>query len=224
MSILDRMRRITKANINWLLDKVEPAEQELESKIKELEETVLEGRESAASYGATFKRMQRELEQLERQQNDLKAEAERALKAGDEGIARKALTEKVKLAERISQIQPGVEHGSKTYDILRDNIAKLQEQLKAAKLKLQDLRARKRVAEAQNAFEQQLGKTVTVGGEAMAFDRLEDEVLQTEAEVEIRQEIHSDALTDIQLAERSRDLQVEAELEAMKDLLEDNEQ
>ena len=222
MSILDRMRRITKANINWLLDKVEPAEQELESKIKELEETVLEGRESAASYGATFKRMQRELEQLKRQQGDLKTEAERALKAGDEGIARKALTEKVKLAERISQIQHGVEHGSKTYDILRNNIVKLQEQLKAAKLKLQDLRARKRVAEAQNAFEQQLGKTVAVGGEAMAFDRLEDEVLQTEAEVEIRQEIHSDALTDIQLAERSRDLQVEAELQAMKDLIDED--
>jgi phage shock protein A len=218
------MRRITKANINWLLDKVEPAEQELESKIKELEETVLEGRESAASYGATFKRMQRELEQLKAQQGDLKTEAERALKAGDEGIARKALTEKVKLAERISQIQPGVEHGSKTYDILRDNIVKLQEQLKAAKVKLQDLRARKRVAEAQNAFEQQLGKTAAVSGEGAAFDRLEDEVLQTEAEVEIRQEIHSDALTDIQLAERSRDLQVEAELEAMKDLLEGSEQ
>jgi len=224
MSILDRMRRITKANINWLLDKVEPAEQELESKIKELEETVLEGRESAASYGATFKRMQRELEQLKAQQGDLKTEAERALKAGDEGIARKALTEKVKLAERISQIQPGVEHGSKTYDILRDNIVKLQEQLKAAKVKLQDLRARKRVAEAQNAFEQQLGKTAAVSGEGAAFDRLEDEVLQAETEVEIRQEIHSDALTDIQLAERSRDLQVEAELEAMKDVLEEKRQ
>ncbi|MHC4119309.1 MAG: PspA/IM30 family protein [Planctomycetota bacterium] len=49
MSIFDRMRRITKANLNWLLDKVEPAEQELESKIKELAETVQEGRESAAS-------------------------------------------------------------------------------------------------------------------------------------------------------------------------------
>jgi phage shock protein A len=222
MSILDRMRRITKANINWLLDKVEPAEQELESKIKELEETVQEGRESAASYGATFKRLQRELEQFKRQQSDLKAEAERALKVGDEDTARKVLTEKIKLSERISQIQPGVEHGSKTYDLLRDNIVKLQEQLKAAKVKLQDLRARKRVAEAQNAFEQHLGKTVAVGGEGMAFDRLEDEVLQTEAELEIRQEIHSDALTDIQLAERSRDLQVEAELQAMKDIMEED--
>jgi phage shock protein A len=222
MSILDRMRRITKANINWLLDKVEPAEQELESKIKELEETVQEGRESAASYGATFKRLQRELEQFKRQQSDLKAEAERALKVDDEDTARKVLTEKIKLSERISQIQPGVEHGSKTYDLLRDNIVKLQEQLKAAKVKLQDLRARKRVAEAQNAFEQHLDKTVAVSGEEVAFDRLEDEVLQTEAEVEIRQEIHSDALTDIQLAERSRDLQVEAELQAMKDIMEED--
>jgi len=206
------------------LDKAEPAEQELESRIKELEETVQEGRESAASYGATFKRLERELEQLKSRQSDLKAEAERALKAGDEDTARKALTEKVKLSERIGQIRPGVEHGSKTYDILRDNIVKLQEQLKAARVKLQDLRARKRVAEAQNAFEQQLGKTVAVGGEAMAFDRLEDEVLQAEAEVEIRQEIHNDGLTDIQLAERSRDLQVEAQLQGMKDLLEEDQQ
>ena len=224
MSIFDRMRRITKANINWLLDKVEPPEQELESKIKELEETVLEGRESAASYGATFKRMQRELEQLKARQDELKAEAERALKASDEAAARKALIEKVKLGERISQIQPGVEHGSKTYDLLRDNIVKLQEQLKAAKLKLQDLRARKRVAEAQNAFEQHLDRATAVSGDGVSFERLEDEVLQAEAEVEIRQEIHSDALTDVQLAERSRDLQVEAELEAMKDLLEGSEQ
>ena len=224
MSILDRMRRITKANFNWLLDKVEPAEQELESKIKELEETVQEGRESAASYGATFKRLQRELDQLKQQQSDLKTKAERALKVGDEGTARKALTEKVKLSERISQIQPGVEHGSKTYEMLRGNIVKLQQQLKAAKLKLQDLRARQRVAEAQNAFEQHLDKTIAVGGGGVAFDRLEDEVMQTEAEVEIRQEIHGDALTDFQLAERSRDLQVEAELETMKDLLEENQQ
>lgn len=220
MSILDRMRRIAKSNIDWLLDKVEPAEQELESKIKELEETVQEGRESAASYGATFKRLQRELEQLERQQGDLKARAETALKAGDEGTARRALVEKVKLAERISQIQPGVEHGGKTYDVLRENIVRLQEQLRAAKVKLQDLRARKRVAEAQNAFEQQLGKTVAAGGTGIGFDRLEDEVLQAEAEVEIRQEIHGDALTDVELAARSRDLQVEAELQAMKDMLE----
>jgi len=224
MSILDRIRRITKANINLLLDKVELPEQELESKIKELEETIQQGRESAASYGATFRRLERELDDLKGQQQTLAQQAEMALKADDEGTARKTLTEKVKLGERIAQIGPGVEKGRKTYELLRDNIIKLQDQLKAAKLKLQDLRSRKRAAEAQKAFDQQLSKTMAVGSEGVAFDRLEDEVLQTEAEVEIHQEMTGGALSDLELAERARDMQVDAELQAMKERLEEDQQ
>src|SRR5210317_1042728 len=96
MSIFDRIQRIAKANINWLLDKAEPAEQELESKIKEIEEAILEGRESAATYGATFRRMETEMQQLEQQQADLVANAQNALKTGNEEAARKALADKVK--------------------------------------------------------------------------------------------------------------------------------
>jgi len=220
MSIFDRIQRIAKANINWLLDKVELPEQELESKIKELEETLQEGRESAASYGATFRRLERELEDLRSQQQNLTNEAEQALKATDENVARKLLTEKVKLSERIAQITPGVEQGRKTFEMLKDNMIKLQDQLKAAKVKLGDLKARKRAAEAQKAFDQQLSKTTALGSDGLAFDRLEDEVLQTEAEVEIRQEIQSGEMSNMELAERSRDLQVEAELQAMKERLE----
>ena len=219
MSVFDRIQRIAKANINWVLDKVELPEKELESKIKELEETIQQGRESAASYGATFKRLERELEDLRAQQDNLTGEAEQALKGGDEKVARDLLTEKVKLSERIGQISPGVEQGRRTFEALKDNIIKLQDQLKAAKLKLNNLKARKRAAEAQKAFDQQLSRTAAAGSGGVAFDRLEDEVLQTEAEVEIRQEIRGDALSDMELAARSRDLQVEAELQAMQERL-----
>ena len=117
MSIFDRIQRVTKANINWLLDKIEPAEQELESRIKEIEETIIEGRESAATYGATFRRLEHELGQLQSRQADLTAKAETAIKAGKEPVARNALAEKVKLAERISQMSPGIEQGRKTVTI-----------------------------------------------------------------------------------------------------------
>ncbi len=219
MSVFDRIRRIAKANLNWFLDKVELPEQELESKIKELEETIGEGRESAAVYGATYRRLEHEHEQLVQRQRDLTGQAEQALKSGDEAAARQMLTEKVRLSERASQIRPGIENGRKTFEMLRDNLVRLHEQLKAAKLKLEDLRARKRTAEAQKAFDQHLGKTVGAGS-GVAFERLEDEVLQVEAEAEIRQEMRDDSLGDIELAQRARDLQVEAELQAMKDQLE----
>lgn len=220
MSIFDRIRRITKANINWLLDQAEPAEQELESKIAELEETLAEGRESAASYGATYKRLENEMAQLQQQQGECTRQAETALKAGDEAAARAALQQKVRLAERITQMTPGVEKGRKTFEMLRDNLTKLQQQLKDARLKLQDLRTRQRLANAQKAFDGHLQTAAGTSPDGVAFDRLEDEVAQSEAEVEIRAQMQGSSLTDVELAQKSRELQVEAELQALKDKLE----
>jgi len=219
MSIFERIQRIARANINWLLDKAEPAEQELASKIKELEETILEGRESAAVYGATFRRLETEMQQLQQAQADLVTRAQAALKAGDETAARKAIAEKVKLGERISQMKPGLDRGRQTYDMLRDNMIKLQEQLKAAKLKFEDLKARKRTADAQRAFDRSLGRTMAMSPDGLDFDRLEDQVLQSEAEVQINQELRGDALTEVELAQRARDMQVEAELEEIREHL-----
>jgi len=212
MSIFERVQRIARANINWLLDKAEPAEQELAAKMKEIEEAILEGRESAATYGATFRRLETQMEQLTARQADLTKQAENALKAGDESAARKALGEKVKLAERIAQMKPGLDRGKGTYQMLRDNLVKLQEQLKAAKLKFEDLKARKRTAEAQKTFDKHLNRAVGMDPDGASFDRLEDDVLQTEAEVEINQELRGDSLSDIELAQKAREMQVEAEL------------
>ena len=220
MSIIDRIRRITKANVNWLLDQAEPAEQELESKIAELEETLLEGRESAASYGATYKRLENEMAQLHGQQGGCMQTAEAALKVGDEDAARTALQQKVQLAERIVQMTPGVEKGRKTFELLRANLVKLQQQLKDAKLKLQELRTRKRLAEAQKAFDGHLQTATGASPDGVAFDRLEDAVNQAEAEVEIRGEMQAGTLNEFELAQKSRDLQVEAEMQALKEKLE----
>jgi phage shock protein A len=219
MSIFDRIRRITKSNINWLLDKAEPAEQELEAKIKELEETLLEGRESAASYGATFKRLENEMVLLQQQQAECSQKAETAMKAGNEAAARAALQRKVQLTERVSQMLPGVEKGHRTFELLRENLNKLQQQLKDAKLKLQDLRTRQRIASAQKVFDEHLQKATSSSPDGVAFDRLEDEVHQTEAEVEIRGQMQAGDLGEYELAQKSRDLQVEAELQALKEKL-----
>ncbi len=222
MSIFERVQRIAKANINWLLDKAEPAEQELAAKMKEIEEAILEGRESAATYGATFRRLETQMEQLTAQQADLTKQAENALKAGDEAAARKALGEKVKLGERIAQLKPGLDRGKQTYQMLRDNLVKLQEQLKAAKLKFEDLKARKRTAEAQKAFDKHFNLAVGMDPDGASFDRLEDDVLQSEAQVEINQELRGDSLTDIELAQKAREMQVEAELQELKEKLEED--
>ena len=104
--------------------------------------------------------------------------------------------------------------------MLRDNLTKLQQQLKDAKLKLQDLRTRQRLANAQKAFDGHLQTATGTSPDGVAFDRLEDEVAQSEAEVEIRAQMQGTSLTDVELAQKSRELQVEAELQALKEKLE----
>ncbi len=216
MSILDRVRRIVKSNVNWLLDQMEPAENELEARIKELEDTIGQGRESAAVYGATYNRLKKETDSLEAMQKQLVEKAEQALKSGNDELTRKLLLEKVKVTERLGQLQSGVEQGKKNFEMLRDNLLKLQDQLKLAKLKLRDLQARKSNAEAQNAFDRQLDRVGSVE-QAGAFDRLEDEVLTAEAEMEVRQEMRGSDFSDAELTDRVREMQVEAEMQALKD-------
>ena len=219
MSIFERVQRIAKSNVNWLLDKVESPAQELEAKIKELETAIVEGRQAAAVYGATFRRMEHEAESIKLQQAGLQAKAQAALVAGDEAHARKALDERVRLGERASGLRPGLEQGRKSYQMLLENLQKLQAQLKSARLKLAELVSRQRAADAQKAFGKYFDRSSSVGVDGAAFERLEDDVLQAEAEAQIGEEMRGGML-DFDLEQRSRDLQVDAELRAMKERME----
>ena len=214
MAIFERISRIIKANINHMLDIVEPAENELESKIKELQEVIQEGRESAAMYGATYKRLETELTEHKNKRDSLANEAKNAIIAGDESHARKILAEKVKYDEKIAKLEPSVDKGKKSFQNLSDNIIKLQDQLRETKIKLRNLQARKDLADAQNAFDKKLGAS-GVNSSGDGFERLEDEVLTSEAEVEIRQQMRGLDLSDLEIEERSRELQVEAELQEL---------
>ena len=62
-------------------------------------------------------------------------------------------------------------------------------------------------------------KSVSTHPDGLAFERLEDQGAQREAEVEIRAELQAGAMSDYELDRQSRDLQVEAELQALKDKL-----
>jgi phage shock protein A len=217
MSIFDRIQRIAKANVNWLLDKVETPESELESKIKELEDALVEGRQAAATYGATFRRMEIEAQALAKQQDELQRKARAALAAGDEPLARKALEDKLLAGQRAAALAPGIEQGRKSYQTLTDNLGKLQQQLKAAKAKLAELVSRQKAADAQKTFGKYFDRSTAATVDGAAFERMEDQVLQAEAEAQIGEEIRRGTVSDLDLEQRSRDLQVEAELRAMKE-------
>ena len=197
MSILARIRRVVQANMHDLLDKVDTPEMEIESRVDELHRALGEARRALAGYAVTRKRLASDRESLERKQEDLQTRAEEALRAGNEALARDCLAERVRVEQRLEQVIPAAEKSAATFTEMKDNLVALGEQLKMARAKLAELRARKRSAEARQAAGEKLEQARHAAAEAVGFDRLEEQVSEAETDIEIQEEIQAE-LGDIE--------------------------
>jgi phage shock protein A len=216
MSIIDRIRRIARANINSLLDRADTPEMALEEKIAELEKAVQEAREALAAYAVSMKRVEKEHDSLQAARAEWQRKAEAAVQGGDEKTARRALAERMKADDRLRPLAPSVQRNRDTYDELKQNLVTLNDQLAATRARLTELKSRQRAAEAQKVF----GRKVEDVGDRVTgadFERLEDAVSQAEIEVEIEREVRGEMVDAAGLEKRSRDLELDAELRALKD-------
>ena len=217
MSILERFKRLAKANIHDALDRMESPEKNLKQRIRELEEAVKDAKASAASFAASLKKSEKEQDQLKRLKAEWENKAGQAVKLNDENAARKALEAKLKLNERLVEIEPQVARSSETYQQLRGSIEKLGQQLSDAKLRMAELVSRQHAASAQKNFSERLDKASALSSENEEFQKMEEQVFRREAEAEIEQEARGDLRgIEDQISRQSQQLQVDAELAELK--------
>ena len=139
MSIIDKIRRITEETLNWPAEKDSPTEPALAALVADVDQAFQEGREKAAAYSATIRRLEEELEHLSVDYRDLKAQAD---KAPDPASLRRIHGDQARVQERMAQVRVEVEQGRACAQSLQETLQTLQDQLQRARLKLQDLRAR----------------------------------------------------------------------------------
>lgn len=213
MPILDRIRRIAHANIQQLLNQAETPEAEVEAKIKELEEGAVEAKNALAAFAVTYKRLEKNLQDLRAEVDEHQRRAEQALQAGDEHAARRALDEKLKARDRRRQLEPVLESRRETYDELKEALVEIHDQLSQARARLMDLRSRRRASEAERVLGGNLDK-VRGPGDA-EFERLEDAVVESESRAEVDREIRGE-LNPRSVTDTLRDREVDDELDAIK--------
>lgn len=217
MSIIDRIRRIARANIQNLLDKADTPEMALQEKIEELENTISEAKEALVGYAVSRKRLEMERDQSRKAVSEWMSKAEAELKIGRESAARNALTLRISSQERADRLDRMIEQSLKTYEELKENLVLLNDHLRAARLSLSELQTRKKAAQAQKAFGGKLDKALTLSGSDINFSSFEEEVLQAEMEVEIDREVRSDmAAIDREIEQKTIESTVDSELELLK--------
>ena len=94
MGLFQRISDIISANLNEMTESMEDPETMLKQAIREMEQSISDATHETAKVLANEKLMAKELANNEQQAHDWQRKAEKAVDAGDDGLARKALTRK----------------------------------------------------------------------------------------------------------------------------------
>jgi phage shock protein A len=213
MGLIDRLSRLIRANLNNLVGQAEDPEKILEQTVIDMQDDLIKLRQSVAQAIATQKRTERQQSQSEVTAQEWYQRAQLALQKGDENLAREALTRRGSYQETADALKKQLEQQRGIVDQMKQNMVVLERKLAEAKTKKDMYIARARSAKASQQLNEMLGQVGNSGAIA-AFERMEEKVLQLEAQSQAIAELSSNTLEQRFASLESGD--VDDELAAMK--------
>lgn len=184
MGIFTRVRDIIGANINTMLDKAEDPEKLVKLMIREMEDTLVEVKASCAGAMATKKKIQRELNECNVRSEDWAQKAQLAMDKGREDLAREALLEKRRYAERSEALDGETTQCDELIDQYQEDISQLEDKLNSAREKQRILVQRHVHAQHKMTAEQHIRRMDT--SDAMQrFDSFEERIERMEADADL---------------------------------------
>lgn len=220
MSILGRINRVIKSNVNELMDKMTDPAKEVELLIIEMEQGLKQAREEVVKATADAKRAEMKADELGREAERWQQRAEAAVRAGDDDLARQALVQKLEADRSLEEGQRVVAQQRAYVDELKDSLKQLDVRLRDVKLRKESIKQRARAAKD--------GRSGLAGGEAFSrFDQLEGRIEAMEEMQEINADLDQrSAATEAKFARlegSSRNPKIDDDLAALKRKVEGGE-
>lgn len=214
MGLIDRILRVIRANLNNLIGQAEDPEKVLEQAVEEMQQDLIQLRQAVAQAIATQKRTERQAAQAETTAQEWYNRAQLALSNGDDNLAREALTQRKSYQETGKAMRSQLTQQSAVVSKLKENMRALESKISEAKTKKDLYIARARSAQASQKINEMLGNMGT-GTALTAFERMEEKVMQLEAQSEAIAELGSSDL-EKRFASLEGGNEVDSELAAMK--------
>jgi phage shock protein A len=206
MGIFARLAALLKSNLNDLISNSEDPEKMLNQIVMDMSNQLLEAKRQVAGSIADEKRLAKQVEQETANATEWERRAMLAVRAGDDALAKEALSRKKEHQTLAEQFQDQWSKQKQAVDQLKLALRALNNKIEEAKRKKSLLIARKKRAEAQKAIQE----TMTGLKNASAFetfDRMAGRIEQMEAEAEAHAELNEEATGDT-LAHKFRELEV----------------
>ena len=214
MGIFSRFTDIVNSNINSILDKAEDPEKLVRLMIQEMEDTLVEVRTAAARSIADKKHLNRQLDQLEREEHDWHTKAELAITKGRDDLAKAALAEKARATEAVAALKGQYQAIDEGLAKLNDDITRLEEKLADAKTRQKALIMRHQTASSRLNVRKQIHEN-KIDDALVRFEQFERKMEGMESRIEaydmgIRKDLKRE-FADLESEEA-----VEKELETLK--------
>ncbi len=217
MNIFQRITKLVEANVNSMLDKAEDPEVMVRQIIREMEESIIELRRETVKAVGARKLLEKKMLLLDEKSADLQQKATLALENGNEDLARKLLEQKIDVEKENNQLANEVETATYLADKMKQDLVKLEDQVQIARRQKEELIRRKLAAErkmnatgairkTRDALEALTGATNSADANINAIEAQKDKILQLEAEAEAMEEL---------MEGKSADAESEKELEKM---------
>ncbi|QBP41910.1 PspA/IM30 family protein [Paenisporosarcina antarctica] len=209
-----RMQTVVGSELNAMLDKAEDPIKMLDQFMREMEADIREVESSVVKQIANEKFLQKKVNDSNSMITKREEQAIKALEAGNEDLARRALEDKKVHSEQVSSLQESHNRAKEDASVLRSKLDEMKNEYNQMKLKKDSLKARAESAQVRT----KMNRTMSgVGGNESrnGFDRMEEKVLQFEAEAETSEDMRSSnrSLDD---EFKSLDSGVDDELAALK--------
>ena len=226
--LMSRMSMIFKAKANKHLDSLERPDETLDYSYQKQLEQLQKVKQGLATLVTAKKRLQLQGTQLQQQVETLNGQAQQAIGAGREDLARSALERRVLIEQQVQGMGGQIADLEQQQQRMIENERRLQAAVEAFRTRKEVIKAQYTAAEAQVQIgEAQTGLSEEMASVGMAIDRATDKTEQMQARAAAVSELTDAGVLDNLLAPGSSDLDrelakvsgskaVDAELAAMK--------
>lgn len=198
MGIFKRLSDIITANLNEMTEGLEDPEVMLRQAVREMETSIADATRETAKVLADEKLLVKEFSSNRQQAIEWQRKAEQAVDAGDDNLARKALTRKNEHQKLVTALDDQLKQAQEATRTLKHQLEGMQAKLAEAKRNLSTLVARKKAAEFRKKVNTSSldADTLLQGDDAFnKFERLKEKVERAEAEAEALSELRRGSIS-----------------------------
>lgn len=218
--IFKRLRDITVATIHEGLDGLENPVVMLNQYLRDMEEEIKRAEKAISKQMLLQSSFTKDLEQAKGMVQKRMEQAEFAVKAGEEELARKALLSKVEFEEKVQYYTELVNNNEKSISDLKAQLTKILEKYQQLRDKKHALIARANAAKTKEGMQKTLS-TFQNEKAAEGFRRMEERILDIETRSKLT-ESSVDALYQDKFSNLKHKELIDQELSSLKDKLTQN--